>query len=585
MVSGAMSGVSFVDTAVLMLAPVVPLVTAAALLPQSWRGVVVRFAPWAALPALIAAAFCYGSLFDLPWLLLGVQLGVDDIGRVFLLFTSVLWLVAGIYARSYLAGDPRRARFFAFYLLTMSGNLGLIVAQDTLSFYLFFTLMSFSSYGLIVHNRGPEALRAGRVYIYLVVLGEVLLFAGLVAGTWHAGSLSMDEFAKTAQSDLVLGLLLAGFGIKAGALPLHVWLPLAHMTAPTPASAVLGGAMINAGLLGWLRFLPLGQMALPAWSILLIAAGLGAAIYGALVGLFQDQPKTVLAYSSISQMGLITVGVGVAMAAPEIWPHCLSVILIFALHHAFAKGALFLGVGVAAATGIGATQRRLVVAGLLPPALAIAGLPFTSGAVAKIGLISLTHVLPAPWPDWMALLLPLVAIGTTLLMARFLYLVWPEGTAQRRLTAGLWLPWTVLLMVVVFSVWLWPAADEAAMRTLSMTEFWHALSPVGLGAMGAWAAWALARKSPFKLAFRIPAGDILIVAQWLAERLRRSWSMSADRYRLNARHPAQDRQPTIAGLSAVDVNWLIEIWLRRWNIFGIVFVSMLVFFFVMLALA
>ena len=123
-------------------------------------------------------------------------------------------------------------------------------------------------------------------------------------------------------------------------------------------------------------------------------------------------------------MGLITVGVGVGMSAPEIWPLCLSAILIFAMHHAFAKGALFLGVGIVAAAGSASTQRSWVVAGLLLPALALAGIPFTSGAVAKIGLKSLTYVLPAPWPDWVAVLLSLIAVGTTCLMARFLYLVW-----------------------------------------------------------------------------------------------------------------------------------------------------------------
>ena len=284
-------------------------------------------------------------------------------------------------------------------------------------------------------------------------------------------------------------------------------------------------------------------------------------------------------------MGLMTVGVGVGMAAPEIWPLCLSAILIYALHHAFAKGALFLGVGVAAATGSAATQRWSVVAGLLLPALALAGLPFTSGAVAKIGLKSLTYVLPAPWPDWMAVVLSLIAVGTTFLMARFLYLVWPQGSGQPRLTAGLWLPWTVLLIAVAFSIWLWPEADYLALRTLSVAEFWHALWPAGVGAIGVWSAWTLARKSLIKLAFRIPAGDILSVALWLSNRLGQAWSISAHRYRQHTRDWELDWQRTITGLRAFDGDWLLEIWFRRWEICGIVFLSMLVLIFVMLALA
>ena len=521
---------------------------------------------------------------DLPWLLLGVRLGLDETGRVFLFFTTALWLLAGLYARHYLAGDPRRTRFFAFYLLTMSGNLGIIVAQDVLSFYLFFALMSFSAYGLIVHNRDAAALRAGRVYIAFVVLGEVLLFAGLVAGAWNAATLNLPDFAAGAQSDLVIALLLVGFGIKAGALPLHVWLPLAYSAAPTPASAVLSGAMINAGLLGWLRFLPLGQAALPEWSVLLVAAGIGAAIYGVLIGLVQDEPNSVLAYSSISQMGLMTLAVGVAAAAPETWPLCLSVILIYALHHAFAKGALFLGVGVAAASGRGATQRRWVIAGLLLPAVALAGLPFTSGIVAKIGLKSLTKILPAPWSDLMVAGLSLVAIGTTLLMARFLYLVWPQASVRRVRTEGLFLAWTALLILVAFSVWTWPAAHDVALRSLSAAESWHALWPIGLGASAAWAAWVLSRKAATRLPVRIPPGDILHVATLISDWLGRAWSSSADRYRQNAANRQSFWRRTVAGSKVFDSDRRLEIGLRRWGIGGIAFLAVLVLVFLTFAL-
>lgn len=583
--SGAVSSASIFMILTLVLVPVLPLVMAAALLPRGWRPLVVRLAPWASLPALIAAAVFSGASLDLPWLFLAGGFGVDDVGRVFLFFTAVLWLLAGIYGQSYLAEDRRRARFFAFYLLAMSGNLGLIVAQDVLSFYLFFALMSFSAYGLIVHNRDPEALRAGRVYIYLVVLGEVLLFAGLVVGTSYVGTVNLEQFAASTRSNLVIGLLLIGFGIKAGALPLHVWLPLAHPVAPTPASAVLSGAMIKAGLLGWLRFLPLGQVALPEWSMFCITAGLFAAFYGVLVGLFQDEPKTVLAYSSISQMGLMTVCMGVGMAAPEIWPLSLSAVLIYALHHAFAKGALFLGVSVAGAVGKGTIQRWLVAVGLLLPALALAGLPFTSGAVAKIGLKSLTHVLPAPWLDWIAFLLLLSAVGTTLLMARFLFLAWPQGAGSSPATAGLRLPWAILLIFVAVSTWLWPEANEGALKTLSLSKFWGALWPGGAGAIIAWAAWVLVQKVDIKLAFQIPAGDILIPAQWLSDRFGRGWFFSANRLRQRIRDWELDWHRPVAGLRVFNLDWSLEIWLRRWDISGIIFLSMVIALFIMLTLA
>ena len=103
-------------------------------------------------------------------LLLGSRLGLDETSRPFLFFTAILWLASGIFALGYLAKDSRRHVFMFFFLLAMSGNLGLIVAQDVVSFYVCFALMSFASYGLVVFNGSAEAIRAGRVYIVLVVI-------------------------------------------------------------------------------------------------------------------------------------------------------------------------------------------------------------------------------------------------------------------------------------------------------------------------------------------------------------------------------------------------------------------------------
>ncbi|MEX2162829.1 MAG: proton-conducting transporter membrane subunit [Sulfuricaulis sp.] len=140
-------------------------------------------------------------------------------------------------------------------------------------------------------------------------------------------------------------LLLIGFGVKTGVLGLHVALPLAYGVTPAPGAAALASAMIKAGLLGWLRFLPLG-FPVPEWSAIFIALGLAAALYGVVIGLVQREPKVILAYSSISQMGLITVGVGLGLAAPAAAVPALFALTLYALHHALVKGALFLGEGL-----------------------------------------------------------------------------------------------------------------------------------------------------------------------------------------------------------------------------------------------
>jgi hydrogenase-4 component B len=119
---------------------------------------------------------------------------------------------------------------------------------------------------------------------------------------------------------LAVGLLAAGFAVKAGIMPLHVWLPLAHPAAPVAASAVLSGALIKAGLIGWLRLLPLGGAAWPGWGTVFVVVGLTTAIAGALIGVAQTRPKVVLAYSSVSQMGIIATLVGVGLLAPAAAP-------------------------------------------------------------------------------------------------------------------------------------------------------------------------------------------------------------------------------------------------------------------------
>jgi NADH:ubiquinone oxidoreductase subunit 5 (subunit L)/multisubunit Na+/H+ antiporter MnhA subunit len=329
-----------------------PLALAAMVLLRRCSAILPRLAAWAAVPALLLA-FCRPFTVDVSWLLLDSRLGLDPVGRVFLAVTAVLWLAAGWYAGSYLARDARRHEFQFFFLLTMTGNLGVTVAQDVVSFLAFFTLMSLAAYGLIVHDRRPASLRAGQVYLVMTVAGEMLLFAGSVLLFHETHSLAFDglpaRLAASPRCGIVVGLLLAGFGIKLGVMPLHGWLPLAHPAAPTPASAVLSGAIIKTGLLGYLRMLPLGADALPGWSDVCVGVGLVTCVLAALIGMTQRNPKAVLAYSSVSQMGLVTVCLGAALAAPAAWSTVSTALLLWVVHHAVAKAALFLGVGVAGA--------------------------------------------------------------------------------------------------------------------------------------------------------------------------------------------------------------------------------------------
>lgn len=493
----------------------VPLLLAVFLGSRTTRAWARRLAPLAPVPALVLSFLAdTAATVDVPWLLLGVRAGVDETARVFLLFTALLWSLAAAYALSYLKDDPAPSRFFGFFLVTMSGNLGLILARDVVSFYLFFALMSFAAYGLVVHSGTDEARRAGTVYLVLVIIAEALLVPALVLSADAAGSLDLNvlpsAIARSPHRDVIIGLALAGFGIKAGALPLHVWLPLAHPVAPTPASAVLSGALIKAGLIGWLRFLPLGVVALPLWGAWCIAAGTAAAFYGVIIGLVQANPKTVLAYSSISQMGLMTVGVGLGLVAPDTWPLTLTAVTLYAVHHGLAKGALFLGAGVAQGAVPGRWSAWIGV-GLLLPALALAGAPLTSGALAKLWLKEAAAAAPPPWPVYLSWMLPLAAVATTLLMIRALRLVWhhTEGIHPRP-SPVLWTSWVALLTTVASITWLAaPAIDvKTVCDTLALGTVW----PVILGAMIAWAYTYWGQHPGSRIAVFIPAGDVFVLA-------------------------------------------------------------------------
>lgn len=496
-----------------------PLLVAGSFLVPRWRTGLTLLAPWMALPALLMAVFVKsGSSIRIPWLLLDVQFGMDVTAKVFLFFTALIWLIAGVYALFYLSDKDKKIKFFIYYLFAMCGNIGLILAQDVISFYFLFALMSFASYGLVVHSETKSAYHAGKVYICLVVLGEAFIFSSLVMSVHSAGNIYLSNLpasiAVSPMRDIIVGLALLGFGIKAGALPLHVWLPLAHPVAPTPASAILSGAMINAGLLGWLRILPLGELALPQWGTFVIISGFLAAFYGVFVGLTQSNAKTVLAYSSISQMGMMTIIVGVGLQVPDLWPSCWAVLMVYAVHHALAKGALFLSVGVIKPKIPVLLLRYLRNFGLLLPALAIIGAPFTSGALAKG---SLKYVMSSvsyhyQWAYLVKWMLSGAAIGTTLIMARFIWLVWPRNIEKENDVSnksGIYLSWGLMLGIVALLPILTQFQNLIKLPGEETFTFlkWSALWPLIVGGFITWVVIAGRRK----ISFHVPEGDLLFV--------------------------------------------------------------------------
>ena len=475
-----------------------------------------RCLPWlwlSCLPALLATLQPPPSL-ELPWLWEGVRWGADDaLTRAWLGFSAVLWGCAAVFASSSLAHGAGRLRFWAFWQLALAGNLLLIIATDALSFYLGFSAMSLSAYGLIVHHGGPGPRRAGRLYLQLAIGGEMLLLAGLLLRS-HGAALAFDFASWQAQpiDHLTLALLVLGLGLKAGFWPLHVWLPLAHPEAPAPASAVLSGAMLKAGILGVWRCVPEADPTLTAWSTPLLVVGLFGAFYAAALGLRAAKSKAVLAWSSVSQMGWLLMILALAWSLEAPSPALLTLLVLFGVHHGLAKGALFLVAGMV-------HEGRLPRLGwllLVLPALAIMGAPLTSGAAVKYLLKDAWHDSAfAAWAPW----LTLASFATALLLWRALWLMWrDQQQVSTRAPLGQWLPWALLSLASVALPWLWPALRDPLLAGLYPAGLWGALWPLllALGLTG----WALFRRwqVPSSLA-RLP-NPALCASSYLTRLLR-----------------------------------------------------------------
>lgn len=514
----------------LVLILILPLLLALGGLYPRLRSMMTLYAPWSALPALVLALWDPPhTTVEVSWLFIGIRLALDEVGRNFMIVTALLWILAGVSARASFVAGSNPHRLFIVYLVTLTGILGLFMAQDLPTFTVFYALTTFAAYGLIIVENTTAAQRAGRIYLILAVVGEAMLLEAVLLITSVSGNQDISQIpaavAAAPERHLIIGLLLAGFGIKIGLFPLHAWIPLAYTATPVALSAVLSGSMLMAGFLGWIRVLPLGGGVFPEWGLACIIAGTVALLYGIVVGLTQHNPRTILAYSTISQAGLMTTGIGMGMIMPDLWPRIDHLVLLYALHHALVMGGLFLGVGVARKATGPVWQYRLVAFGLTMPALALAGAPFSSGT-----LVNAIFEAAAPMTPWTAPLrwVPsLGAFGTTLLMGRFLIKAWPRRQGDgiqpvNRLPLGIWLPWAVLLLCGGILAWIvrLKLAADAENLLLSPTAFWASLWPILIGGLF---VWGVTRKSDRIPVPSIPPGDLVVGIEWLGHRTKEHW--------------------------------------------------------------
>jgi multicomponent Na+:H+ antiporter subunit D len=315
-------------------------------------------------------------------------LRADAMGMLFVSLSSALWLLTTVYAIGYLERSPHRSRFFGFFSLCVTSTMGIALAGDLITFMLFYELLTLSTYPLVVHRGTPEALHAGEVYLKYTLAGGALLLVGIVWLYSVAGSVEFTERGVLAGVPedrhpvlaAIFAVLIAGLGVKTALVPLHGWLPVA-MVAPAPVSALLHAvAVVKAGAFGIVRMVydvygvefaaRLGLLEPLAWLA-------GATImYGSLRALAQDDLKRRLAYSTVSQVSYIVLGVGILGPVATIGG------VVHLVHQGLMKITLFFCAGNLAETlGIHRVSRMNGVGRRLPRTMAA----FTLAAFGMIG--------------------------------------------------------------------------------------------------------------------------------------------------------------------------------------------------------
>jgi formate hydrogenlyase subunit 3/multisubunit Na+/H+ antiporter MnhD subunit len=327
--------------------------------------------------------------WDVPYGAFFVQ--IDALSALFLLPVFGLSALAALYGAEYMGTDghgrsPATSWFF-FNLLVASMAI-VVVARNAVLFLVAWEVMALASFFLVTHEDDDDARRAGWTYLVATHLGTAWLLVLFILLGRGAGSLDFDRFGPAAGAGLLFALAVVGFGTKAGFMPFHVWLPEAHPAAPSHVSAVMSGAMIKTGVYGFVRTLTfLGP--LPAWAgWLLVAVGATSGVLGVLLAVAQPDLKRLLAYSSVENVGIIALGLGLGLVGLHVGSPVLAVLgfagaLVHVINHAVFKGLLFFGAGaVLRATG----TREIDALGGLLGRMPRTGLAFLVGAVAICGL-------------------------------------------------------------------------------------------------------------------------------------------------------------------------------------------------------
>ena len=344
----------------------------------------------------VRASFNYLHTFTLAF-------RIDPLSAFFLMVILTVCSLAALYSFNYLENPQKALRTAVHYLFfaLLTAAMALVVTADNLiTFLLAWEIMSLSSFFLVLYDyEAPRNRRAGYLYFVFSHVGVLFIFAAFGLIYAHTGSLNFEAAASLPETTRILTFALAfiGFGSKAGVFPFHVWLPHAHPAAPSHISAVMSGVMIKMGIYGILRIYMLLDWHTALFGEIVLIAGMVSGILGVVYALAQHDLKRLLAYSSVENIGIVLIGMGIGMLGVAGGKPVMAVLgfgggLLHVLNHAVFKSLLFMGAGMVlhrtgtlAMDTLGGLIKNMRITGttFLIGSLAISGLPPFNGFVSE----------------------------------------------------------------------------------------------------------------------------------------------------------------------------------------------------------
>lgn len=355
--------------------------------------------------AVLAAAFVYfGGQTEQSFVWesvcgLGISLRLDGFRLIFGAIAAFIWTTTSLSSIEYFRGAGNLNRYYFFSLFTFGAAMGVFLASDLFSAFVFFEIMGLTSYVMVIHEETPSALRAGETYITITVIGGMVMLMGLFLLYFHIGMPPIGELASrfAAAADkrplyLAGALILAGYGVKAGMFPLHIWLPGTYSEAPAPAVAILSGILSKAGVFGILALSSNMFFQDRGWGLALLALSAATMVTASVLAVLSVDLKRTLAYSSMSQIGFILMGSAMQCFPGEHNALAARGVVLHMVNHSLIKLVLFTAAGVVfmnlkdtSLNRVGGFFRGkpLLAFSFLMGALGIAGVPLWNGYVSK----------------------------------------------------------------------------------------------------------------------------------------------------------------------------------------------------------